>query len=377
MPQGTPTDSSQHQTDPASLKVSTLELFFDLIFVFTITQLTELVIEAHQPLEWLRIPLLLSIIWWIYAGYVWLTNNSNLQQTKTRVLILLAMVGFLVMALAIPSAFDAGGLVFALAYFLVMLIHFILFNHSVNASSVQAIWRIAPYNFGACLCFILAAFLENPYKAGFWILAVLILISSSFLRQDRNFVVSSSHFAERHGLVILIALGESVVGIGVGAKQEVLGFPLIFACLLGLVLNACLWWIYFDHDDHYAEQALARATGKQHTRIAASGYGYAHFLLILGIIILAAGIKQIIAHLHNTPPAAAWSLGIGIALYLLGQATFRQLVGITPSHSRLITALFALATIPIGIFAGGFIQIIALVVVLSAMLDFDKRKARA
>ncbi len=359
------------------VKVSTLELFFDLIFVFTITQLSELVIEAHSLLEWSRIPALLAIIWWMYSGYVWLTNNSNMQQTKPRALLLVAMAGFLVMALAIPTAFEAGGLAFALAYFMVVVIHFVLFNHAENASSVAAIWRIAPFNFGACLCFLLAAWLENPFKAYLWGLAFVILISSSFLPRERSFVLSTAHFAERHGVVILIALGESVVGIGVGAKAEPLGVSLILACLLGLTLCISLWWIYFDNDDTLAEHALAGASGTARMRIAMMGYGYAHLFLILGIVISAAGIKQMIAQLHNPSQAAAWSVGVGVAVYLCGQAWFRQITGINHSRSRLLAGVAALATIPLGLYLGGFTQIAVMVLGLVFLKMFDKKVARA
>jgi low temperature requirement protein LtrA len=367
---------AQTSSEP-QVKVSTLELFFDLIFVFTITQLSELVIEAHTFLEWLRIPALLAIIWWMYAGYVWLTNNSNMQLAKLRALLLVAMAGFLVMALAIPTAFDTGGLAFALAYFMVVLIHFILFNLTENTSSRQAIWRIAPFNFGACLCFLLAAWLENPFKAYLWGLALAILICSSFLPRERSFVLSTSHFAERHGLVILIALGESVVGIGVGAKAEPLGLSLILACLLGLTLCISLWWVYFDNDDTLAEHALAAASGAIRTRIAMFGYGYAHLFLILGIVISAAGIKQMIAQLHNPSQAAAWSVGVGVAVYLCAQAWFRQIVGINRSYSRLLAGVAVLAMIPLGLYLGGLTQIAAMVAGLVFLKMLDKKAARA
>jgi low temperature requirement protein LtrA len=362
---------SDHASEP--VKVSTLELFFDLIFVFTITQLTELVIEAHTVVGWLQIPLVLAIIWWMYSGYVWLTNNTNLAHAKTRVLILLAMAGFLVIALAIPSAFDRGGLAFALAYSLVTLIHLGLFTQASNVSSAQAIWLLAPYNLGACLCLLAAAFLENPFKAWLWALAFLILISSSFLRRERSFVLSAGHFSERHGLVILIALGESVVGIGVGAKRESLDVPLILACLLGLILSAGLWWIYFDRDDTRGERALSRAGGQTRARIALFGYGYAHAVLILGIVISAAGIKQVISQLHSLSQTSAWSLGVGVALYLLGQIWFRYTIGITLSQSRVFGVFVALVTIPIGLYLGGFTQVTALVIGLLTMMAFDKK----
>ena len=359
------------------VKVSTLELFFDLIFVFTITQLTELVIEAHTILEWLRIPALLAIIWWMYSGYVWLTNNSNMQLAKPRALLLLAMAGFLIMALAIPTAFEAGGLAFALAYFLLVLIHFILFNHTKNASSVEAIWRLAPFNFGACLCLLLAGLLENPVKAYLWVLAFVILLSSSSVRQENSFVLRTSHFAERHGLVILIALGESVVGIGVGAKAEPLGVALILACLLGLTLCIALWWVYFDNDDGLAEHALAAASGGARIRMAMLGYGYAHLFLILGIVISAAGIKQMIAQLHNPSQSAAWSVGIGVAIYLCAQAWFRRVAGIKQSLSRLLAGVVVLSTIPLGLYLGGFTQVAVMVVGLVLLKMFDKKVARA
>ncbi len=365
-------------TSSQPIKVSTLELFFDLIFVFTITQLTELVIEAQTLFDWVRIVALLAIIWWMYAGYVWMTNNSNLQQTATRALLLVAMGAFLVMALAIPTAFEQGGLAFAAAYFVIVLIHFLLFNRTENKPSVAAIWRMAPYNFGACLCLLLAGWLENPLRTYLWILAFVVLLSSSFVRRERSFVLEAGHFAERHGLVILIALGESVVGIGVGAKAEPFGVPLILACLLGLALCVSLWWVYFNQDDQLAEHALASASGEHQMKIATFGYGYAHLILILGIVISAAGIKQMIAQFNQPAQAAAaaWSVGVGVALYLCGQAWFRQIVGIKHSLSRLLAGVVVLATIPLGLYLGGLTQIGCMVLGLVFLKMFDQKAAR-
>ena len=168
-----------------------------------------------------------------------------------------------------------------------------------------------------------------------------------------------------------------MVGIGVGAKAEPLGVSLILACLLGLTLCISLWWVYFDNDDSLAEHAMAAASGTARMRIAMLGFGYAHLFLILGIVISAAGIKQMIAQLHNPSQAAAWSVGVGVALYLCGQAWFRQITGIKHSRSRLLAGIAVLATIPLGLYLGGLTQIAVMVLGLVFLKMFDKKVDQA
>jgi low temperature requirement protein LtrA len=285
-------------------RVSTLELFFDLVFVFTITQVSDLLLHAHSLVELARPFLLLALIWWMYGGYAWLTNNVGTTRPLNRVLVLTAMAGFLVMALAVPQAFERDGLDFGLAYLLVNVIHAALFTQAPNQSA-RAIWRIAPFNLGTALLVVLAA-------------------------------------------------------------------------ILTLALNAALWWSYFAQDDQRAEHALRSVSGGERARMALYAFGYAHLIMIAGIVLLATGIKQVIAQLQvATPFATTALLASGVALYLLGDVLFRRAVRIPSSHLRLDMAAVSLLTIALGMWMGGLVQVGGLLVLFVIMLSWEHAAAKS
>ena len=259
-------------------RVSTLELFFDLVFVFTITQVSDLILHAGSALAIGHAVVVLAIIWWMYGGYAWLTNNVGTTQPLNQLLVLTAMAGFLVMALAVPHAFDRDGLAFGLAYLLVNIIHAALFTRAPSAASAQAIWQVAPFNIGTALLVVVAGIVGPPWNWFVWLSAVAVLAGVPLLRRFSGFEVQPAHFVERHGLVVIIALGESIVSIGVGAAGEPVTLTLVTAAVLTLALNAALWWSYFSQDDQLAEHALASVQGHPRARMALYAFGYAHLI---------------------------------------------------------------------------------------------------
>jgi low temperature requirement protein LtrA len=358
----------------AADRVTTLELFFDLVFVFMITQITERVLAAQQALDYYAAFLVLAITWWMYGGYAWLTNNLRLRQRADRLLLLSGMGAFLAMALAIPHAFDQAGLFFGLAYLVVVTVHAGLFTHAMHQSSKRAIWRIAPYNLATAGLLVVAGLVGEPWKLLLWTLALGVLIASTLLRRERGFVINAAHFAERHGLVVLIVLGESLIAFASGAAHEALELPVLGAALLGLALSAALWWSYFDRDDTSAERAMHTVDDATRARKALQAYGYAHVPIIAGIVVMAAGVRQVINHLAETPvPASAWHMGGGVALYLLGDVLFRRIMGIGHGWQRWLGCALALASIPLGIAANGLWQIVFLTVMLVGMLALEAR----
>ncbi len=339
-------------------RVSTLELFFDLVFVFTITQVSDLLLHAQTSTELARPFLLLTLIWWMYGGYAWLTNNVGTTRPLNRVLVLTAMAGFLVMALAVPHAFDRDGLAFGLAYLLVNVIHAALFTRAPNQSAASVISPAWGW-----LC---------------WVAAVAILAVVPFFGRVGDFAVEPAHFVERHGLVLLIALGESIISIGVGAADEPVTLALVLAAVLTLALNAALWWSYFAQDDQRAEHALRSVTGGERARMALYAYGYAHLIMIAGIVVLATGIKQEIAQLHAaTPFTTSALLASGITLYLLGDVLFRRTIHVPSSRLRMGMALVSLLTIPLGVWAGGLAQVGALLVLFVIILGWEHAAAKS
>lgn len=373
-----PVQSSMLMDEQASAaRVSTLELFFDLVFVFTITQVSELILHAHNLQEVARAFLVLAIIWWMYGGYAWLTNNVGTAQPLNRMLVLVAMAGFLVMALSVPQAFGRDGLAFGLAYLLVNVIHAALFTRAPDQSSARAIWRIAPFNIGTALLVVSAGLVSPAWNVFFWIAAVAVLVAVPFFGKVSGFSVQPAHFVERHGLVLLIAFGESVVSIGVGAAGEPVTLELVAAAVLALALPAALWWSYFDRDERRAEHALTHASGGERSRMALYGFGYAQLIMIAGVVLLAAGIKQAIAQLHEvTHLSTSVLLASGIALYLLGDVVFRRSIHVPSSRMRLAMAPVSLVTIPIGLSAGGLAQIGALLLIFVVILGWEYAGAK-
>jgi hypothetical protein len=191
-------------------RVSTLELFFDLVFVFTITQLTAVLVDDASWTTLSRVALMLGIIWWMYGGYAWLTNAVSADRASRRLLLLGGMAAYLVLALTIPTAFDDDGVAFGVAYLVIITVHAAL-SRVIGAT----ILKVAPFNFGAAVLVVVGGAVGGTGQPVLWLLALLVLWGSSFLAApEPGFEIGPAHFVERHGLVIIIAIGESVVAIG-------------------------------------------------------------------------------------------------------------------------------------------------------------------
>ena len=354
------------------VRVSTLELFFDLVFVFAITQVSHLFGEAHRALDFLRAFLVLAVVWWMYGGYAWLTSNVAMRRLSYRVLLVCAMAGFLIIALRIPTVAGRHGLAFGLAYLLVVVIHSALFTHAPN-SSARAILGILPFNLLLAIAVLASGVVSERWNWIPWAVGGAAILATTVARRERDFQLSPSHFVERHGLVVLIALGESVVATGVVAESLPVGIWLVVWVLIGLALAAALWWTYFDGDDERAEEAMRRATGGERARLALQAYYYAHLIMIAGIVIAAAGAHEAVGHLEQAPASVAWLISGGVALYLGGAAWFRALLEIGPIRQRVGAGIVALGVVYIGELAGSLVQLAVVVVVLVGMLAVEHR----
>ncbi|MFL5618105.1 MAG: low temperature requirement protein A [Gemmatimonadaceae bacterium] len=358
-------------------RVTTLELFFDLVFVFAITQVAHLIGHAQSALDLLRALLVLTVVWWMYGGYAWLTNNIATDRLAHRLLLLVAMAAFLVVALRIPLVAGRHGAVFGLAYLTIVLVHAALFTRAPNASA-RAILSVLPFNVVLAALVIASGLAAPEWNWTPWAGAALAIVATTAARRERGFAINPAHFAERHGLVVLIAIGESVVAIGSGAAGQPLQLSLLTAMGLGIALAACIWWTYFDADDTRGEHAMARASGPERATLAIRAYYYAHLVMIAGIVTAAAGMAQVIAAAaRSAPPAAAWLLSSGIAVYLLGGSVFRRTLRIAPARTRLAGAALVLATGPIAAHAGSLAQLATVVAILVAMLALEHGRDEA
>jgi low temperature requirement protein LtrA len=359
-------------------RVSTLELFFDLVFVFTITQLTSVLSDDPTPRGLLRVVLMLGVIYYMYGGYAWMTNAVATDRAARRLLLLGGMAGFLVLALAVPRAFSEGDAAFGVAYLVIVSVHAGLYSRTSVAHTIRAVIHLAPFNLASALLVLAAVLVEGTAAYLLWAAAVAMEWFTPRLAGTGGFRIAPAHFVERHGLVVIVALGESIVAIGIGAADLPVNLALASVAVLGLLLAACLWWAYFGGDDARAERALAAVPDDRRGAVAIRAFGYWHLLMLLGIIALAAGLKDAIGHAFDQLDLAhALMLAGGVALFLVGDVLFRRTLQIGTGHLRAGAAALAMATIPLGLTVSALAQLVVLVATLSGSLLAEAKLAKA
>jgi low temperature requirement protein LtrA len=330
-------------------RVTPLELFFDLVFVFAITQVTSLV--SRDP-TWQGLGkgvLVLALLWWAWAAYAWLTSTVNPDEGIVRLAMFGAMAAMLVASLSVPGAFGDDALVFAAAYTVVRIAHLGLYALAGRGDPelLYAVATIAPTSLASSALLFAAAALDGAAQAAVWTAAVAIDFGGGLVSRGRGWRLAAGHFAERHGLIVIIAIGESIVAVGVGAFS--IGPGVVLAAVLALVVAAALWWLYFDVVALVAERRLRDAVGAAQMRLARDSYSYLHFPMVAGIIFFALGVKKTLAHVGDpldTVPAVA--LCGGVALYLLAHVAFRLRNVGTLNRQRLVVAAVLVALIPAG-----------------------------
>jgi low temperature requirement protein LtrA len=319
-----------------------LELFFDLVFVFAVTQVTALV--AHDPTAhgFARGALVFGLVWWAWSGYAWMTNAVDVENGAVRVLVLAAAAASFFMAIALPGAFDDDGLRFALAYLVVRLIHLGLYIGGLRADPAHqaAILRLAPWFLAAPFVALAGGFAHGDVRVGLWIASLAIDVAGAASVGSAGFRISPSHFAERYALFVIIALGESVVAVGLSATTLPRDATFFAAVGIAFALACTLWWSYFDFPALAAARALTRARPERRGPLARDLFTFFHFPNVLGIIYVAVAAKKAVAH-PSEPLSAGGraALGIGLGLFLmqfvlgrlrvLHRVTWERLAGIT------------------------------------------------
>src|SRR5262245_59810771 len=349
------------------LRVSTLELFFDLVFVFTITQLTSVLVHHPDAEAFTQVVLILAAIWWMYGAFAWLTNAVPPNRTALRLPLLGGMLAFFAISLTIPTAFSENGVVFACAYLVVIAVHTVLYMQSASWT-VTGVWSFARMNIVAGSLILVGAIFGGAVEYVLWSFAVVIFVIVPALVPDEAGWVRPDHFVERHGLVIIVALGESVDAVGIGASGIEVSWEVLAVATLGLTLSAELWWVYFMGDDDQAEAALrAMAPTRREFYATNVAYYWAHLLMLLGIVCIAAGLERAIGHAFDSLSfARALELGGGTALYLAGHAAFRAVLGLSFKPWRAVAFVLALGTIPLGTQTSALVQLAVLVAALGA-----------
>jgi len=333
-----------------SEQVTPLELFFDLVFVLAITQCTQLMSDHPTWSGLAQGILVLGVLWWSWVGYAWLTSVVDPEEDAVRIVVFIAMAGLLLSALCVPDAFGDLGLTFALAYAVVRYGQLGLFwiGSRGDPSLRRSILGLAVSTTIGVGLLVLASQFDGVLQGALWAVALALDMGGPYLFGADGWKLVPKHFAERHGLIIIIALGESIVAIGAGLGGE-LTFDQGVAAVLGIALAAALWWLYFDVVALVAARRLERApVGRVQNEMARDSYSYLHFLLVAGIILVALGIKKTLGHVSDpleTVPAFAL-LG-GMAAYLLGHVAFRYRHIHTVNVQRTGLAILLLATLPV------------------------------
>ena len=334
-------------------RVTQLELFFDLVFVFAITQVTGFLAE-HSTWEGLVQGLfLLGALWWAWASYAWLTNTLDPEEGAVRIAMFASMAAMLVVSLAVPRAFEVDGVVFGIAYFLVRALHLVLYAIAGkdDPDLESAVLRIIPSSLLGAALLVVAGFLDGPARMAVWAVALAIDYLWLLVVDMRGWRVSPEHFVERHGLIIIIALGESVVAIGIGAAGLPLDSGTIAAVLLGITVICTLWWSYFDWAIYVAQARLADATGAERAAVARDLYSYLHLPMVAGIVLFALGLEETIAHFASPLEIIpAVGLGGGLALYFAAHVAERLRMGGGWGHGRPVVTVLLAALVPVATF---------------------------
>jgi low temperature requirement protein LtrA len=328
--------------EPVERAVTPFELFFDLVFVFGFTQVTTLMAAHPSAHGVLRGMLVLAAVWWAWGAYAWLATTISLEEGSTRLVMIGVMAAMFVAALAAPNAFGDTGVLFASAYLIVRILHLVLYAVAARGSPalLDSVIKLTPTGVAGPLMILGAAFVDPPLKEAIWAAALLLDFAGPLFQDAEGWQLSPGHFSERHGLIFIVALGESVVALGVGGGQLDLDVRTLVAATLGIIVVTAMWWMYFDVVAIVAARRLAQATGAAQAAQARDSYSYLHFPMVAGVILFALGVKKALPHAHQSldwVPAA--TLCGGVALYLVAHILFRLRNVGTLNRQRLVAAV--------------------------------------
>jgi len=332
-------------------RITPLELFFDLVFVFALTQVTGLVTTDPTWAGLVKGILVLSILWWAWAAYAWLTNTINPEEGAVRLVLFGAMAAMFVASLAVPDVFGDDAFLFACAYATVRIAHLALYAVAGwgDRDLLAAIRRLGAGSLTGIALLFVASALDGPAQSAIWAVAVVLDLAGAWIGGGRGWRLEAGHFAERHALIIIIAIGESIVALGVGATTD-FGAGVIAAAILGLAVAAALWWAYFDVVAIVAERRLREASGSAQLKMARDSYSYLHLPMVAGIVLFAVGVKKTLIDIGEplaTVPAVA--LCGGVALYLVAHILFRLRNVQTLNRQRLVVSALLLGLVPVAV----------------------------
>jgi low temperature requirement protein LtrA len=345
--------------------VTPLELFFDLVFVFALTQVTAYMADELSWHGGLRGLLIVMLLWWSWTAYAWIANVVSADEGQIKLVMLAAMAAMFVMALCIPEAFDdapgglSGPVVLAICYLIFRVMHLLLFwiLSQDDRGLRQQVLRFAPSVLGSTALLLIASSFDGWVQTGLWLAALAVDYIGTALGGASGWrLPAPKHFAERHGLIVIVALGESIVAIGVGVAQRPISVAIIAASILGLVLASAMWWAYFDVSALQGEHALSSEPVETRPRLGRNAFSFAHLPLVASIVLTALGIKKVLEYVSDTEghtladPLKGVVLAAlvgGVALYLLAHVLFKWLTVHHLSVVRLVGAAALLLVMPL------------------------------
>ncbi len=359
-------------------KVTTLELFFDLVFVYGISQVTAYLAYDHSRLGFARGLLLAALLWWAWVAYSWIGTSVRVSDRLVQGAMFVAMAAIMVLALLMPDFFDDDrgaslAMLAAAAYVVVRLMHLVLFFVAGRGDPgiTRAVLSLARTVVVAAVLLLSGAYLGGAWQMALVAVAVVIDVIGPYLGRGEGWRLALGHFAERHALIVIIALGESIVAIGVGASDVAFTAPLLALSLVGVALACAFWVAYFTGTDAALEHAVARREGVAQVTTARDVYSVMHFLLVAGLILVALAMKSALKGSEQgwTEPLAfyaALALGVGVLQFLSGLWAMRLRAGAPTRWAEPALAAGALVLIPVGLAAPALVSLLLAVVLVGA-----------
>jgi low temperature requirement protein LtrA len=364
---------SEHQAEREH-RVTPLELFFDLVFVFALTQVTTMLV--HDP-TWHGLSrglLVLGALWWTWAGYAWLTNTLDPDEDAVLAAMLVAMAAMFVAALVVPTAFTSHAVLFGVAFLIVTLMHIALFALGARGDPdlLRAVLRLARTALAGAALILAAGFVSGDVRPWLWLVALVVGMIGALFVGLSGWRLQPAHFAERHGLIIIIALGESLIAVGVGTRGTSFSASVIVAALLGLAVVTSFWIAYFDFFAIRFHHLLSETRGEARIALARDAYTYLHLPMVAGIVLSAFGLEKAVAHVGDdldTVPALA--LCGGSALYLFSYVAMRWRVARAVRGGRLVAAIVFSALFPVALVVPALVALALVTVTWVALHGYE------
>jgi low temperature requirement protein LtrA len=365
-------------------RVTPRELFFDLVFVFAFTQVATLLADDPTFAGIGRGVLVLAALWWAWTAYAWLMNTVDPEEGVVGAALLVALIAMFVAALVVPSVFDDEGVLFGAAFLVVCAMHLALYALAGrgNRDLLAAVLRLAPWTLLGATLIVVAGFTDGA-RTWLWLAALVCTYVGAALSGSRGWQLHPSHLAERYGLVLIIALGEAFISIGIGATGIGIGLGEVVAAILGLLVATSFWLAYFDFFSIRGERMLRDLQGAERVALARDAYAYAHFPLIVGIVLFAFAMKTIVGDVgEELDSVGAFALCGGSALYLLTYSAIRTRIErrVRVSRGRFVAALVLLLVLPLATAVPALAALVLVTVVWLALHTYELvwwREARA